>query len=479
MRTRIVTAITVVAALGLFAVGFSVYLVERQRILENIDERLAASLESARFMISEQGPGVGEWTSSNEALVAVVRRMSPDGNTGVMGMANGRITTVPGVRLDVDLQFASAFAQHVQARVASGEPRIGTYAEEGVVWRYLAAPIRIVDSPPPEEVVFVMVYDVDAELAEINTASRMFLIASALVLLVIAATGTIVATRLLRPLRDMRQTAERISAQSLDERLPLVGNDDVADLAETMNDMLDRLDEALDSQRRLLSDVGHELKTPITIVRGHLEVMDPSDPEDALQTQQLAVDELDRMDQLVQDLAAAASLHGPAPLVRVPVDMADLLDQIARKAEAIAGAEVERGETAHVVAMADAARITQAVLQLVQNAVTHGGGRVELSSLAEEGTVSFAVSDFGPGVPDEDKPFIFDRFHRGTGAQDRPGSGLGLNIVQVIARAHRGTVAVEDAPGGGARFVLTLPRSEGELVEAQPEPSHGIATEES
>lgn len=457
VRTRIVAALTVAAALGLAAVGFSVYLVERHRILDGIDERLMANLESARFLTAEDGQDAVNRDSSTAVLSTILRRMSPDDNTGAMGMVDGVITTVPGIPLDVDLRGRTAFARHLQPQLEAREPVIGTYADGGVVWRYLAVPIDIVGSPPPEQVEFVMVYDVQAELGEINTAGRAFLMASAITLLVVAATATIVSTRLLRPLRTMRETADRISAESLDERLPVVGHDDVADLSETMNDMLDRLDEALDSQRRLLSDVGHELKTPITIVRGHLEVMDPQDPEDALQTRLLAVDELDRMDRLVKDLAAAASLHGPVPVHRRAVDTADLVEQIHKKAQGIVGAEVTRGEVAHTVAVLDPARITQALLQLAQNAVTHGGGRLEIGSDADTESIGFWVRDFGPGVPDADKEAVFDRFHRGTGADAHAGSGLGLNIGRLIARAHGGTLHVEDATGGGARFVLRIP----------------------
>ena len=461
VRTRIVAAITVVAALGLLAVGLSVYFVERQRILEQVDSRLHANLESARFLIAG-GPDAPQdatpWASSSEALASIVQRMSPDDNTGVMGMADGVITVVPGVQLDLDLQFQGVFARHVQSLVRDGHPIIATYAEGDVLWRYLAAPIRIEGSPEPADVTFVMVYDVEAELDEINAARRVFLIASAITILLIAATGTIVATKLLHPLRQMRETADRVSAQSLTERLPIVGNDDVADLSETMNDMLDRLDDALESQRRLLSDVGHELKTPLTIVRGHLEVMDADDARDAEETRLLVVDELDRMGRLVQDLAAAASLHGPAPVQLVPVDTDDLLDQISRKATGIVGAEVTHGAGAHVVASLDPARITQAMLQLAQNAVTHGGGRLEIGSDATDSAVEFWVRDFGPGVSDAEKPLVFDRFHRGRDADGSSGSGLGLNIVQVIARAHGGSARVEDAPGGGARFVIRVPQ---------------------
>lgn len=457
VRTRIVAAITAVAAVGLLAVGLSVYFVERQRILEQVDARLQDNLDSARFIV-EAGNEGELWASSSAALAAIVQRMSPDDNTGAMGMVDGVITTVPGISLDLDLQHEAGFARHAEGLLRDSEPLIATYVEEGSTWQYLAAPIVIEGSPDPAEVVFVLVYDLDAELAEINDSAVMFLWASTITLIVIAGTGSIVATRLLRPLRQMRETANRITVQSLDERLPVVGNDDVAELSETMNDMLDRIDDALESQRRLLSDVGHELKTPITIVRGHLEVMDPADPADARQTQELAVDELDRMGRLVQDLASAAALHGPSPVQPRQIDAADLVRQIARKAQGIVGAEVELGAVAEGVAMLDAERITQALLQFAQNAVTHGGGTVQIGSGLAGEDLELWVRDRGPGVPDDVKPRVFERFHRGAAASAGSGSGLGLHIAQVIARAHHGAARVEDAPGGGAVFVLSVPR---------------------
>nr|WP_277987110.1 HAMP domain-containing sensor histidine kinase [Microbacterium esteraromaticum] len=310
-----------------------------------------------------------------------------------------------------------------------------------------------------------MVYDIHAELAEFEDTARVFVIASLIALVLVAAVGGIVATRLLRPLRQMREIATRVSARSLDERIPVVGNDDVADLARTMNAMLDRLDAALDSQRRLLSDVGHELKTPITIVHGHIEVMDPTDVEDVRATQALTLDELERMGRLVQDLSDAASLHGSSPVTPTSVDLADLLDQIARKAQGITGAEISVGARARGTAMIDAARITQAMLQLAQNAVAYGGGRIVLGSRLTGRHVELWVRDFGPGVPDEDKDEIFERFRRAATSDGVNGSGLGLNIVRLIAHAHGGTVRVDDAAGGGALFTIRLPR--GPVDEAQ------------
>lgn len=466
VRTRIVTVIAVVAALGILSVGISVYFVERARILQQVDELLEAHLDQARQLVAQgqpqdppadgTEPAIVPWTTSTDALRAVVQRISPDDNTGVLGLIDGQPALAPAIALDLDLQDSAGFARHITRVTRSGQPVIGTYSGEGITWRYLAAPITVEGSPEPATVLYTVAYDIDAELAEINVAARVYLIAGAIALVVIAGVGALVSTRLLRPLRQMRETAERVSAQSLSERLPVEGRDDVSELAQTMNDMLDRLDDAVDSQRRLLSDVGHELKTPITIVRGYLEVMQPDDPADVRETQTLAVDELDRMGQLVQDLASAASLHGPSPIVRAPVDVADLQRQVVRKADGIEGAEVEAGPSADVVAMLDGNRITQALLQLTQNAVTHGGGRVVIGSRAQGDDLELWVRDYGPGVPDDAKQKVFDRFHRGD--PERGGSGLGLNIVQVIARAHGGAVQVKDAVGGGAVFVIRVPR---------------------
>ncbi len=451
VRTRIVAVITVVAALGMLTVGVVVYLLERERNLAAIDDRLMANLSSARFIV-EEGPVEGQnWETAEAALYAVVQRMSPDDNTGALGIVNGQTRLVPGVPLDLDLTSVPEFVPYIAGEVTPDGPVIGTYAEHGVVWRYIGAPVAVADDA--DQVVFTMAYDVEAELAELDSAIRAFVVGIIIALAIVALVATLVSTRLLRPLRRMRETAERVSAQSLDERLPIQGRDDVSELAMTMNDMLDRLDNALDSQRQLLSDVGHELKTPITIVRGNLEVVDTDDPADVRETVALVTDELDRMGRLVQDLAGAAALHGPSPVTPQQVDAGDLMRQVVRKAQAIEGATVTEGAIAEVVANVDPGRITQAMLQLAQNAVTHGGGQITIGSVAIGGDLDLWVRDRGPGVPDEVKPRVFDRFYRGG----EGGSGLGLNIVHVIAKAHGGTAEVGDAVGGGALFSIRLP----------------------
>lgn len=458
VRTRIVIVITVVAALGMLSVGAAVYVVERSRILVAVDVRLEAALESARALVAG-GNADEPWPSSTAALEATVTRISPDDNTGALGVIDGAAAFIPGVPLDVDLQSAAGFVPHVSAAVTDS-PVIGTYAEEGVAWRYLAAPIAVQGSAEPTRVLFVTAYDLEGELAEIDDPARVYLVAAAIALALIAASAGIVAARLLRPLRQMRETAARVSARSLAERLPVGGTDDVSALAATMNDMLDRLDDALGAQRRLLSDVGHELKTPVTIVSGHLDVMDADDPDDVRATRALALDELDRMGRLVQDLAQEAALRGPTPLRPEATDAGELVRQVALKARGIDGAHVRLGPVADVRAVVDPARITQAILQLAQNGVTHGGGDLIIGSRRRTGTLEFVVRDHGTGVAPEQRERVFARFHRGDGTDGRGvgGSGLGLSIVSAIAQGHGGSAQVQDpASGPGAEFVLAVP----------------------
>ncbi len=483
VRSRLVAVILLVSALGVLGVGAASYSVERQRILAQVDDLLVTHLDAARFIVDE-GPATTpptDWDSSAAALRDVVKRMSPDDNTGAAGIVDGRIALVPGIPLDVDLVDADAFVARVVAETADGEAVIGTFAEDGVAWRYLATPITAGSTPGPPAV-FTMVYDLRAEIEELNLVARVYLISSAVALIVIAVVSWLVAGRLLRPLREMRRTAELVSARSLSERIPVQGNDDVSELARTINDMLDRLDDAVDSQRQLVSDVGHELKTPITIVRGYLDVMDADDPADVRETSELVVDELDRMASLVQDLANAAALHGPSPIRLEPTDTADHVQQILRKAEGIEGATVRAGRIADVVADLDPARITQAMLQLAQNAVTHGGGDLVIGSRVVDDRLELWVRDHGRGVPDAAKSRIFQRFERldrGDGSeteQDVAGNGLGLHIVQVIARAHGGEVRVIDAADGpGAIFVIAVPLHPDHAERAVPRGDLAVA----
>jgi signal transduction histidine kinase len=477
VRGRIVGVVVAVAAIGILVSGVAAFAVERQRVLDAVEDRLRASVESVRFVVAD-----GTWTGLEPALAAVVQQVNPDDNAGSLGIIDGRAALVPGVPVDAPLDRHPELVDRV-VRETQGEVVVaGTFvAEDGTALRYIATPVRLAEDPA--EGVFVTAYDLDAELAEIDDAARIFAIAATITVAVLAVVAWLVAGRLLRPLRELRETAERITATASGERIPVRGRDDISELTVTVNDMLDRLEGALDSQRRLLDDVGHELKTPITIVRGHLELLDVDDPAEVEETRGLAIDELDRMAGLVGDLTEMARLGAPSALERVDVDVAELTHAVIAKARGIVGAEVREGPVAEVRAVLDPARITQAVLQLAQNAVTHGGGAFTIGSLADPDgrELRVTVADRGPGIPPAQRSRIFERFGRAGEGRGARGSGLGLPIVDAIARAHGGHVELASTPGFGAAFSLVIPIEHAhpdDDVSTKPIPVVGSAPDE-
>lgn len=277
----------------------------------------------------------------------------------------------------------------------------------------------------------------------------------------------LVAGRILAPVRTVRTVAAEIGETDLTARVPVRGRDDIADLAETFNAMLDRLENAYTTQRQFVDDAGHELRTPITIVRGHLELMS-DEPEERAKTLALVDSELSRMGRIVSDLLMLAKAEQPDFVVRKPVDVAQLVLDIESKVQTIGDREWLLMEVAEGTSLLDAQRVTQAMVQLAANAVGHTevGSRIRLGSRFEgagdDRTFSLWITDDGPGVRPEDAPLIFDRFQRGspadrTSPSQRSGAGLGLAIVRAIADAHGGSAWVRSVHGAGATFGLDLP----------------------
>jgi signal transduction histidine kinase len=222
--------------------------------------------------------------------------------------------------------------------------------------------------------------------------------------------------------------------------------------------MLERLEEAFASQKAFISDAGHELRTPITIIRGHLDVMG-DDPQDRRETLELVGDELDRMGRLVNDLLLLAKATRPDFLQPETVDLEDLTRELFTKASALAERDWRLAAIGTGRIVADRQRLTQALMNLSQNAVTHthDGDAVELGSDLENGNVRLWVRDTGPGVPEHDQARIFERFVRLDRSPSGEGTGLGLAITQAVAEAHGGRVELDSRPGDGARFTVTIP----------------------
>ncbi|MCU1513097.1 MAG: signal transduction histidine kinase, partial [Microbacteriaceae bacterium] len=307
--------------------------------------------------------------------------------------------------------------------------------------------------------IYVAAIDLDAELEQLASAFTTYTVVAVIALLAIGLVGWFVAGRLLRPLRDLRSAANRITASDRLERIPVRGRDDISALTTTINDMLDRLDGAMTAQRQLLDDVRHELATPITIVRGHLELLDSGSPTDVESTRAIALDELDRMSGLVADIE---SLAETAPATRTRVDAAEFTAEIFAKVSVIPRHRWVLGDAARAVVAIDSARITQAWLQLCDNAAKYSppGSAVTIGSSAVDDGIEFWVADEGPGIPADAQARVFERFGRVDTGRGIRGSGLGLAIVAAIAATHGGRVTLASS-SNGSRFGIVVPH-EGE-----------------
>ena len=285
-------------------------------------------------------------------------------------------------------------------------------------------------------------------------------------LLVTAGIAWLVAGQILTPVREVRRVAEEISESDLTARVPVRGNDDISALAVTFNTMLDRLESAYRTQRAFVDDASHELRTPITVIRGQLELMEDN-AADRTRTLALVDGELARMGRIVSDLLLLAKVDRPGFVQPRSTDAAALLLDIEAKAQVLGPRGWPILEIAEGPISVDAQRITQAVLQLATNACQYSpaGSTVSLGSRFEDDGAARCftiwVSDRGSGVDEQEAARIFGRFHRGQASDAahgaRTGAGLGLAIVRGIAEAHHGTVWVRSSPGDGATFGLTLP----------------------
>jgi two-component system OmpR family sensor kinase len=462
VRVRITTAVAVLVATALGATGALVYAlgtnrVDNETIPDAIEQEIA---ELKGFQENGIDPATRRRFTSIEPLVQeFLERNVPAPSELLVGIWDGRVQ-VSNTSRRVELREDPAFLDAVLPRIETG----GT-DEIQTRWgevRLDVLPLRSRDDPD-EVGAFVVAYFVQDELAPLQRIMRTYAVAATLALVLVTAVAAWLAGRLLAPVRTLRRTAEEIGGGDLSRRIPEVGNDDLTDLTRTVNAMLARLEHAFAGQRAFLDDAGHELRTPLTILRGHLELVDPDDSEDVARTRELLLDEVDRMSRLVDDMILLTKADRPGFLTVAPVAVESLLESVAGKVRGLGDREWWVESRARGRAELDEQRVTQALLQLAQNAVKHTGpgDTVELGSAdGPDGTLHLWVRDTGPGVADQDKEAVFRRFARGREAVSDEGVGLGLSIVSAIAAAHGGTAHVEDGvPAPGARFVLTLPRT--------------------
>jgi heavy metal sensor kinase len=424
LRLRLTLAFALAMAAVLAILGVFLYLQLRATLDEQIDQSIRARAAAAT------------------GLTAGTRVGDEEGFVRVLGGSEGAPLTA------ADLERARRGDEVLveRAAVPGVEGRVRLLArrrDEGVV------------------VAGASLDDRDEALASLLTQIA---IGGPVALLLASLAGYALAGAALRPVEAMRSRASEISTTVDGRRLPEPdGDDEIARLARTLNEMLARLEAGLERERRFVAEASHELRTPLASLRAELELAlrRPRSPEELRAALASAAEETDRLAALAEDLLVLArSDEGALRLEREPLAAEELFESVAGRFAARAGGA---GLSLEVVAppglraVGDRTRLEQALGNLVDNAVRHGGGTVRLEATRANGAVSLSVSDAGPGFAPEVLPHAFERFSRADGARSGGGAGLGLAIVAAIARAHGGTATARNLLGGGAEVTLVVP----------------------
>ncbi|HSM58651.1 MAG TPA: ATP-binding protein [Candidatus Sulfomarinibacteraceae bacterium] len=339
-----------------------------------------------------------------------------------------------------------------------------TVTYEGQPVRVLTVPLRVERGSAEELIGYLQVARV---VEAYDTFNRLLIIAVFIGLASVTAsmfTVTWIAPKVFRPLENIAALARQISrADDLSRRLPDTGrNDEIGDLTVAVNQTLERLETLFRTQQRFLADVSHELRTPLTTIRGNVDLMRRMGVADASFLDDIQA-ELERMTRLVNDLlllarADVGSLPIEHRLVELDTVVLDVYRQLSKLNRPV---RVVLEEVDQVAVMGDEDRLKQLILNLADNAIkyTSPGGVVSLRLCKTVSQAQLSISDTGIGIPEEDLPYIFDRFYRVDKARTRAhgGSGLGLSIAKWIVEVHDGEIEVESEVGKGTTFHIYLP----------------------
>ena len=383
---------------GLVVAGVVVYTIEsprlEQQIAAEVDQEFA---EFAKLQKDGVDPrhrrAVRE--SARTMLRLFLRRNVPDDDELLIGWWDDGVGAQSPEWDAISREHVVPRRRTPAARPTTAPPRVDS--------RVRRAPDRVprASARATTRGALVVVTFLDRARAGLHETMRTYAIVAALALLLVTAMAVWVSGRLLAPLRTLRETADEITETDLSQRLPVTGNDDITALTRTFNGMLDRLEAAFVGQRQFLDDAGHELKTPLTVLRGHLELLDADNPDEVAETRVLLLDEIDRMSRLVGDLILLAKSDRPDFLRTRPVDLGGLTPDLVAKARGLGDRDWVAGRRPpRSRCVADEQRLTQAVLQLADNAVKHtrdGDTVAHRVVVRPPGVARIWVRDTGPG----------------------------------------------------------------------------------
>jgi heavy metal sensor kinase len=434
----------------LIGAGVFLYVRLESSLTATIDRGLDTRADDlATLVAAGSGPALARRVSSvgsaGESLDQVLDAhgrvlASSPGLEGTPALSRGEVERALGHRLAVDHKALPGYPGSWRLLVRSTGDATG-------------APVLVVVGAP--------LADRERELANFR---RGLLIGGPIALLLASLVGYWVAAAALRPVDSMRRRATAISTARPGQQLPLPkSRDEIRHLGEALNDMLGRLEAAFARERRFVSDAGHELSTPLALLRTELELALRRErpPDELRQAVRSAIEENDRLARIAEDLLLLApAADGTLPLHPERFEPQDLLARVAQRFEARAsdqGRTIDVEPTAACAVQADPALLEQALGNLIENALRYGDGTIRLSALETDSSLELHVTDEGPGFPGDFLDRAFERFSRADPARRRGGVGLGLAIVDAIASAHGGSARAQNRPGGGADTSITLP----------------------
>lgn len=454
VRTRILIWYVALMVFSILVSVLAIYEVLLVRLEEQAENFLIKEVKEFRRLTQGRNPSTAQPFGDDVAAIfdVFLSRNIPHDDTFLITLLNGKFYKSNPQLLPVTLQPNSAFVKQSEKLK---QPKQGKKLTSTHTIYYLAEPIL----KGKTHGVFLVVYSDTLARQQVNQAVVVIIQVTIAVLAIASVLAWIVAGRLLAPLGLLIETARSITESDLSQRIPVQGVDQIAELTMTFNEMLDRLQTAFASQRNFINDASHELRTPITIIRGHLELLG-DDPQERRETVELVTDELDRMSRFVDDLLLLAKTEQPNFLNLQTVDISSLTEELYTKATALAQRDwrLENKGVGRIVA--DRQRLTQAIMNLAQNATQHtsDGDIIALGSKVLNGDAYFWVRDTGVGIAPTDLERIFERFARGSQSYRRSeGAGLGLSIVRAIATAHGGRVELKSRLGEGSTFTIIIP----------------------
>lgn len=464
VRARLFMYLVGLTTVALTLTGLTAFLIERARIDAAIAEDLTLRAEAFLDLAADVNPTSGQpYVSANALMREAMVRVVATPTVSAVALAGDSARFVPppsGGRLRLELD--REFVQTAGDAVSGADTTIEVRATETAIADYRFVALPVVD--PDGDVVGTWVVGADRG-AQVSILGQTFRVYSLVAVLAVAVIGAIAWTTVgnaLRPVTTLEETTRRISERDLDERIPVVGHDDLARLSRTVNGMLDRLQRAFGDQQRLLDDVSHELRTPLSIMRTHLELLEPRDPDEVSRSQKVLLDEVHTMARLVDDLVLLAMSDRPEFIRVAPIDLTALSQTAFARASALAERDWRLDSAPSVTFQGDAQRLTQAWLQLAANAVKFSASDSIItmgSMVTSDYQVCLWVRDKGIGIEPHDQERVMRRFERVH--PDYDGAGLGLTIVTAIAVAHGGTLALESKAGVGSTFTIRIPRDGG------------------